>query len=120
MFLYHGGEIVRKGLYWNPACGKRVVMKDSGVLPGDLGYLRLPHSLMFLVLPAVGLVMSVALPFGMGFAFFVTLLVVAALAWAIGFTIVTLLKLLAGAGASLGFAPTAAFLAGAKLKPKRI
>jgi hypothetical protein len=77
MFLYRGWQAVEKGTYWDPDTGKKIVMKDDGVLPANRKetFLKLPDSYLLIPLFLVGLALSAALPFGIGVALFASMVV---------------------------------------------
>jgi hypothetical protein len=77
MFLYRGWQAVEKGTYWDPDTGKKIVMKDEGLLPANRKetYLKLPESYLLIPLFVVGLALSAALPFGIGVALFASMVV---------------------------------------------
>jgi len=77
MVLYRGWQRVDKGTYWDPDTGKRIVMKDEGLLPANRKetYLRLPEGYLLIPLLLVGFGLSVALPYGIGVGLFVLMLV---------------------------------------------
>ena len=37
MLVNKGGQVVKKGTYWNPSDGHRVDLKEAGELPGGSG-----------------------------------------------------------------------------------
>jgi hypothetical protein len=77
MFLYRGWQRVGKGTYWDPETGKRIVMKDGGLLPAHRKetYLRLPEGYLLIPLLLVGFGLSVAVPYGIGVVVFVLMVV---------------------------------------------
>lgn len=77
MFLYRGWQAVEKGTYWDPDTGKKIVMKDCGLLPANRRetYFKLPESYLLLPLFLVGLVLSAAFPFGIGVAVFASMVI---------------------------------------------
>ena len=72
MFIYRGGQTVKKGTYWEPEKGTKIVVDDSGLLPGDRGetYFRFPESYLLIPILLLGLALSMALPYGAGFLLF--------------------------------------------------
>ncbi len=70
MFLVRGWQMVEKGTYWEPDKGKKIVMKNSGFLPANRKerFFKLPESYLLIPVLLLGLVMSMALPFGIGLA----------------------------------------------------
>ncbi len=76
MFMYNGGMVVAKGLYWSPIDGWRVDMRDSGVLPGNktVSYLKISPLVLLVMAPFVGMTFLFFLPlFGIGVLFIVCL-----------------------------------------------
>ena len=81
MFNYHGGEKVKRGLYWNPKKWDMAALpKEGGVLPGAEGnrYIKIPTLLFVLIAPLMGLLYVIFLPF-IGFAVVLGLLATTAL-----------------------------------------
>jgi hypothetical protein len=69
MFINKGGTIVEKGLYWNPMDGRRVTLRQDGVLPGDesKSYLKTSPALLLVIAPLFGMMYVMFLPlFGIG------------------------------------------------------
>ncbi len=60
-----GGEIVKKGNYWNFSTGERVHMEEAGTLPADetQTYYRVPPIAILIAGPLLGLLYFLLLPF---------------------------------------------------------
>jgi hypothetical protein len=71
MAKYTGGTNVKGGYYWNPrSWAVEVVPSEGGRLPADgARYLRIPFPLLFVVVPVLGALFLIFLPF-IGFALF--------------------------------------------------
>ena len=72
MARYEGGMQVKGGYYWNPRNWEvEVVPSEGGRLKGETGakYVKLPFPLLFVVVPLLGALFLVFLPF-IGFALF--------------------------------------------------
>ena len=73
MARYTGGNKVSGGYYWNVrGWSVEVVGEEGGTLPGDASarYVRVPFPLLFVLVPLMGGIFLVFLPF-IGFAMFV-------------------------------------------------
>ncbi len=103
-----GGEAVGKGNYWNFSTGERVHIEAEGVLPGDAGitYYKAPPAAMLVAAPVLGLLYAVFLPF-IGIA----MLTAVAGRKVLGGLVPGLWK-----GATFGWKPSEAYLAGKKKK----
>lgn len=76
-FLYKGWQLVDRGTYWDPDTGKRIVMKEEGLLPAHRKqtYLKLPEGYLLIPLLLVGFGLSVAVPYGIGVGLFILMIV---------------------------------------------
>lgn len=75
MFLFKSGEVVEKGIYWEPNTNKKIVIEDKGYLPGKPGnkrewYFKLPESYLLIPIFLVALALSMAFPYGVGIVIF--------------------------------------------------
>ncbi|HMK55199.1 MAG TPA: hypothetical protein VK448_01020 [Dissulfurispiraceae bacterium] len=72
MYIFRGGQIVGKGIYWESERDERVIMKASGYLPGldNKVYFKVPDCYLMIPVLFVGLLLSMALPYGIGLAIF--------------------------------------------------
>ena len=63
--MYKGGEIVGKGPYWSPMDGRRVMLREAGILPGEKteGFFRISLPLLLLAAPLSGMMYVMFLPF---------------------------------------------------------
>lgn len=106
--FYRGGHKAGEGTYWNVMNGRRVDIRQEGILPGEEKaiYIKAPGIVVLLAAPVLGLLFAVFLPF-IGIAMTLTL---AAKKLASG---------TANAAAksfSFGWRPVEAYLAGKKRK----
>ncbi len=118
MFLYKGGHSVKKGTYWESEKNEKIVLKESGFLPGgdkDL-YFRLPESYFLIPLFLLGLALSMAFPYGVGFVAFLGLIALTGAIYAAGFASIKLFKEMLGKTATFGYVPTTAYMTGKKTK----
>lgn len=72
MFLFTGGQVVEKGTYWEPDEGVKVMLENSGFLPGGRKkkYFKLPESYLLIPILLFGLTLSMAFPYGVGVVLF--------------------------------------------------
>ncbi len=71
MTKYSGGAKVDGGYYWNVGSWKvEVVPEEGGTLPGEARYVKVPFPLLFVVVPLMGALFLMFLPF-IGFALLV-------------------------------------------------
>ncbi|MDA8327212.1 MAG: hypothetical protein M0033_13520 [Nitrospiraceae bacterium] len=63
--MYKAGEIAVKGSYWSPVDGRRVDLREAGMLPGDraMGFLRISPLLLIFAAPLSGMMYVMFLPF---------------------------------------------------------
>jgi len=118
MFLYKGGHTVKKGTYWESEKNEKIVLKEEGLLPGsgkDL-YFRLPESYLLIPLFILGLALSMAFPYGVGFVMFICLIALMSAVYAASFATVRILREMLGKNATFGYAPTTAYMTGKKTK----
>ena len=125
MLVNKGGQVVKKGTYWDPADGHRVDLRENGVLPGSSGttYLKMPAGGMLVVAPVVGLLYVVFLPvFGLMAVVGMWLVpifgVLAGTALA-GVKLCSGVFSGAGKSVSFGWSPAASYLAGKKRSKKK-
>jgi hypothetical protein len=120
MFLYKGGQTVKKGTYWESEKNAKIVLDAGGVLPGGTKelYFRLPESYALIPIVLVGIGLSMAFPYGAGFLLFVTLIALCAALYAAGTATTRLLKEVLGKNATFGYSPTTAYMAGKKTKKR--
>jgi len=118
MFLYKGGHSAKSGTYWDPETRERVVLKEDGILPGTSKetYFKLPESYLLIPLFLLGLGLSMAFPYGVGFVAFIVLIALSGALYAAGFASVKIFKEMFGKTAAFGYAPTTAYMAGKKTK----
>jgi hypothetical protein len=83
------------------------------------GTSRLLYMVILSLVFMVGLVLSMAFPFGVGVMLFFVLLVLAGALGAVGITTVKLFQSLLAPSISFGFKPTEAYLAGKKQSAKK-
>lgn len=70
MAKYTGGMQVKSGYYWNPrAWSVEVVPPEGGRLPPGASYVKVPFPLLFVIVPVLGALFLMFLPF-IGFALF--------------------------------------------------
>ncbi len=64
MFTFYGGQVVKKGIYWNLSNGESIELEQEKVLPGDrqVKYLKVPTAGIFILGPLSGLLFSPTLP----------------------------------------------------------
>jgi hypothetical protein len=118
MKIYRGGQTVQKGTYWEPNRAARIVVKGADVLPGDRSetYFRLPQSYLLIPLLLVGLALSTAFPYGMGFMLFISLVALGGACYVAGSASLRIMKEMLGRTAVFGYAPTTAYMTGTKKK----
>lgn len=106
--LYRGGHKVGTGTYWNVMNGRRVELKEAGILPGEERaiYIKAPGIVVLLAAPILGLIFAIFLPF-IGIAMTVTLATK---------KIATSTANAAAKSFSFGWRPVEAYLAGKKRK----
>ncbi|MGO9612389.1 MAG: hypothetical protein ACLPX5_05090 [Dissulfurispiraceae bacterium] len=120
MFIYRGTQGVGRGTYWEPDTGKKIVLTDNGFLPGDRNewYFKLPDSYFLIPIFLLGLGLSMAFPYGLGVLVFFCLVALAGAFYAAGSASVRLLREMLGRNATFGYAPTASYMAGKKMKKR--
>ncbi len=120
MFLYKGGQMVKKGTYWDPDTGKKIVLKDEGMLPGNAkeSFFRFPESYYLIPAILIGIALSAAFPYGVGLVIFFCLIALGGALYYAGNSCYKLLKEMLGRGATFGYAPTTSYLAGKKTKKR--
>ncbi|HMK60386.1 MAG TPA: hypothetical protein VK452_04475 [Dissulfurispiraceae bacterium] len=118
MFIYKGGRQVTKGTYWDPETRVKVVLKDSGLLPGTGRdtYFKLPESYLLIPLFLIGLGLSMAFPYGVGFVSFIVLIALSGAIYAAGAASIRLFREMFGKTATFGYTPTTAYMTGTKTK----
>jgi hypothetical protein len=106
-----GGETVGKGNYWNFSTGERVRIEGRGVLPGGPSqtYYKFPPAVILAAGPVLGLAYAVFLPF-IGIAMLFAVLSKKVFGGALR---------TAWKGATFGWKPSEAYLAGKKGRAKR-
>ena len=64
MLMTKGGTAVEKGLYWNPMDGRRVTMREDGILPGDgnQNYMSISPAGLLVIAPLFGMMYVIFLP----------------------------------------------------------
>ncbi|HTZ17361.1 MAG TPA: hypothetical protein VMB78_02875 [Dissulfurispiraceae bacterium] len=118
MFLYKGGNTVKKGTYWDSEKNEKIVLTEDGLLPGtgkDL-YFRLPESYLLVPLFLLGLGLSMAFPYGVGFILFISLIALMGAIYAASFASIRIFREMLGRNATFGYAPTTAYMTGKKTK----
>ncbi len=121
MFIYRGMRKVGRGVYWDPEGRRKIIIQEEERLPGpmDTIFYRLPHSYFLLVLLLVGLLCSMALPYGMGVVLFFGLLATAWIFWRTAVSGYAFVKGLLGDTAFFGFTPNRTFFTGKKKNRKK-
>lgn len=117
MFIYKGGQAVQRGTYWDSENNSRVVLHDDGdSLPGVKGdvYFKLPESYLLIPVLLLGLALSTAFPYGIGFLSFVGIIVMGGALYAAGSSSYRLMKEMFGKTATFSYAPGTSYLAGKK------
>jgi len=119
MYFFRGGQIVKKGTYWEPERNVKIVLKDDGVLPEDekLIYFKLPECYLLVPVLLFGLVLSMAIPYGIGVVLFFLLCGVHKFL----FSVITEIEVLAGkaiAYFTAAYRPNKAFFSGSSRKIK--
>lgn len=104
MAKYSGGDSVGAGMYWNPRSMNVVGLKTEGILPGgeELNYRRLPFSLLFLLMIAMGGVYVLFLP----------VLIICTTIYMVGVRVFGSLFLQMRKSVSFGWRPAEAYLSG--------
>ncbi|HMK55196.1 MAG TPA: hypothetical protein VK448_01005 [Dissulfurispiraceae bacterium] len=118
MFIYKGGNQVTRGTYWDPETREKIVMKEEGLLPGTSRetYFKLPESYLLIPIFLIGLGLSMAFPYGVGFVCFIVLIALSGALYAAGSASIRLFKELFGRTATFGYAPTTAYMTGKKTR----
>jgi hypothetical protein len=118
MFLYKGGHSVKSGTYWDPETREKVVLKEAGKLPGTSKetYFKLPESYLLIPLFLIGLGLSMAFPYGVGFVAFIVLIALSGALYAAGSSSIKIFREMFSKSAAFGYAPTTAYMAGKKTK----
>ncbi|MFA4828679.1 MAG: cytochrome c3 family protein [Thermodesulfovibrionales bacterium] len=64
MFRFYGGQVVKKGTYWNLSSGESIELEYEKVLPGNrqVRYLKVPTTGIFILGPISGLLFICLLP----------------------------------------------------------
>ncbi len=77
MYIYSGGQFVEKGIYLESERRGRVVLRADGFLPGTDKeiYFRLPECYLLIPVFLFGLILSMALPYGIGVALFAAMFI---------------------------------------------
>ncbi|HTZ17364.1 MAG TPA: hypothetical protein VMB78_02890 [Dissulfurispiraceae bacterium] len=72
MYIYRGGQLVDEGVYLESARRGKVTLRAGGFLPGTDNdvYFKIPESYLLVPVLLLGLVLSMALPYGIGIAIF--------------------------------------------------
>lgn len=72
MYFFRGGQIVKKGTYWESEKNVKIVLERDGVLPGQdkLVYFKLPECYLLIPVLLFGIFLSMALPYGIGVLMF--------------------------------------------------
>jgi hypothetical protein len=121
MYLFKGGQAVKKGTYWGAGTTGKIVLKDNEYLPGTERevYFKLPESYILILPMLLALGLPMVIPVRTGFMM-IALVVATILAFymaGIGFSV--LIKKILGKTATFGYAPTTSYLAGNKMKKTR-
>lgn len=121
MFLYKGGQKVKKGTYWDPDSGKKIIMNEEGVLPADRkeSFFRFPESYYLIPMILIGVALSAAFPYGVGLVIFVGLIALSGGLYYAASSCSKLFKEMLGRNATFGYAPTTAYMTGNKTKKTR-
>jgi len=118
MFIYKGGQAVTGGTYWESEKNEKVVLEAGGNLPGSgkVYYFKLPESYLLIPMVLLGLGLSMAIPYGIGFVVFIGVTALMGAVYAAGSASYRVMKEMLGRTATFGYAPTTAYLAGKKTK----
>lgn len=119
--IYRGGMLVGKGCYWNPMDGRRIDMKEDGLLPGekDKTYLRVSPFCLLLIAPALGMTFVLLLPlFGVGVFIILGLIPILGALTSIAVTGMKICSRFDGKGFSFNWSPSRAGFSGAKKRRK--
>lgn len=118
MFIYKGGQTVKGGTYWDPEKHGKIVLTDGANLPGGGKdtYFKLPESLLLIPMLLLGLALSLAMPYGIGFVAFIAIIALMGALYAAGSGTYKLMKEMFGKTATFGYAPGTSYLAGKKTK----
>lgn len=75
MFFFRGGQLVKKGTYWEPEKNIKIVLKEEGLLPGQekIVYFKLPECYLLVPVLLFGLFLSMTIPYGIGVLLFFVL-----------------------------------------------
>jgi hypothetical protein len=64
MLMTKGGTAVEKGLYWDPMDGRRITLRENGILPGDgsQNYMKISSAGLLILAPLFGMMYVIFLP----------------------------------------------------------
>jgi hypothetical protein len=118
MFIYKGGQTVDGGTYYEPNKGLKIVLKDGDLLPGNTRerYFKLPESYILIPVLLIGLALSMAMPYGIGFVVFLGLIVFGGALYVAGSASLRLLKDMLSRTATFSYEPTTAYMTGKKAR----
>lgn len=118
MFFYKGGQIVKKGTYWDSEKNVKIVLDSDTVLPGTSKeiYFKLPESYLLIPLLLLGLFLSMAIPYGMGVVAFIAIIILTATLYSAGLASLRLFKEMLGKTATFDYNPTTSYMTGKKIK----
>jgi len=118
MLVCKGGQEVKKGTYWGAGTTGKIVLQDSGFLPGterDV-YFKLPESYILVLPILLALGLPMVIPVRTEFMI-IALAVATILALYVAESVISvLIKKILGKTATFGYAPTTSYLAGNKMK----
>lgn len=119
MLTTKGGMLVEKGWYWSPLDGRRVIMQEEGILPGDesRSYLKMSPLGLLVIAPLLGMMYVIFLPlFGTGVFLISGLVPVISTLAQVAITGVKVSSRINGRGGLFNWGPTRAYFYGRRKK----
>jgi len=121
MFVYKGGQQVKKGLYIQVGKFEKIALREGGALPGSPGkaYFRFSETCLLVLLPAIAIAIPMVLPLQTGYMVAIFSVALALSLCVAGYACWMLIGKILGRSATFGYRPTTSYLAGNKRKNKR-
>ncbi|HTZ17362.1 MAG TPA: hypothetical protein VMB78_02880 [Dissulfurispiraceae bacterium] len=120
MFIYKGGQTVKKGLYLQAGKCRKMLLREGGVLPGTEGtaYFRFSESCLLVILLSLAVVIPLVLPLRTEFVMIIFLFALVIALYVAGFACSMIIKKVLGRSATFGYRPATAYMVGNKPKKK--